>query len=274
MRMRMLEVEGWRVFALTDCRPAPAECAYSFPDAVLDDHPDAAARWFPGGAFRTRFGPFLLRRAGLDVLVDCGLGPGGVGYFPNMAGNLPERLMEAGSSPEQVAAVVFTHLHVDHVGWAPFLPRARFHVAARELAHWQKPDAGLPHHMEAIARCVAPLAANGKLATVEVGTHAEVLPGLELIAAHGHSPGHCAVLVGGRLLVAGDAWHNPSQVAVPSWCHRADMDKPTAIAARTRLAAQARAAGWTVAAGHFIEENAFGRIVDAGEGLAFAPLEE
>ncbi len=265
--MRKLELNGWRVFALTDCRPPPAPCSYSFPDADLAAHPEAA-RWFPGAEFRTRFGPCLLRRPGLDVLVDCGLGPGGIGYFPDLAGNLPERLMEAGSSPEQVAHVVFTHLHVDHVGWAPFLPRARFHVAAREWAHWQKPEAGLPHHTEAIARCIAPLAANGKLATVEVESRAEPLPGIALIAAHGHSPGHCAVLVAGGLLIAGDAWHNPSQIAVPGWCHRADMDKPMAIASRTRLAAQARQEGWIVAAGHFVEENAFGRITDEG----FVPL--
>jgi glyoxylase-like metal-dependent hydrolase (beta-lactamase superfamily II) len=269
--MRQIDLDGLRLFALTDCAPAPAECAYSFPDAALADRPEVAARWFGEGCFRTRFGPFLLRGGGGDVLVDCGLGPGDVGYFPNLRGDLPAALAAAGSSLAAIADVVFTHLHVDHVGWAPHLPHARFHVAAAEWAHWSGLGAaGLPHHTEAVARCVAPLAAAGRLATL--ASDAEPVPGLRLLAATGHTPGHHAVLVGGRVLIAGDAWHNPAQIAVPAWCHRADMDKPEAMATRTRLAAMARDRGWIVAAGHFTDENAFGRIAAGPQGLAFAPL--
>jgi glyoxylase-like metal-dependent hydrolase (beta-lactamase superfamily II) len=268
--MRSLDLDATRVFALTDCAPAPAACAYSFPDAVLADHASVAARWFPDDLFRTRFGPFLLRRPTGDVLVDCGLGPGGVGYFPDLHGTLPDALHEVGSSLAAVTEVVFTHLHVDHVGWAPFLPNARFHVAGREFLHWSRngAQAGLPHHVEAVARCILPLADRLLTATSD----AEILPGLRLLAAEGHTPGHHALLVDNRLLIAGDLWHNPAQIAVPNWCHRADMDKPAAIAARTRLAVAAHANGWLVAAGHFIEENAFGRIEASRSGLAFRPL--
>ncbi len=260
--MRSVEVAGIRVVALTDCAPAPAACGYSFPEADLAAHPEVAARWFSGGEFRTRFGPFLLRGGNGDVLVDCGMGPE-VGYFPGLLGDLPGELARAGSSLDRVTEVVFTHLHVDHVGWAPYLPNALFHVAAAEWAHWAGPGAGLAHHVEAVGRCIAPLATAGRLVMAE----REVLPGVRLIAAPGHTPGHQAVLVGEGLLIAGDTWHNPAQIAVPQWCHRADMDKAAAVVTRGRIAALARENGWLVAAGHFTAENVFGRI-----GAGFEPL--
>lgn len=270
--VRQIDCGGWTVVALTDCAPAPALCSYSFPDAQLADHPEVAARWFPDGAFHTRFGPFLLRGPAGEVLVDCGLGPGGVGYFPDLHGDLATALVAAGSALDRITAVVFTHLHVDHVGWAPFLPNARFHVAAREWAHWSVlgADAGLPHHVAAVARCIAPLAKAGRLMIVDGA--AEILPGIRLLAAPGHTPGHHAVIVADHLLIAGDTWHNPAQIAVPDWCHRADRDKLAAVVTRRRLAAMARAQDWVVAAGHFTADNAFGRIADVAGRLAFAPL--
>ena len=168
--------------------------------------------------------------------------------------------------------MVFTHLHVDHVGWAPFLPGARFIVAEAEWAHWSRrdPSPGLPHHVEAVQRCVAPLAEAGRLRAVPAG--AEIAPGIVLREATGHTPGHHAVEVRDRLLIAGDAWHNPAQVEVPAWCHRADRDRPAATATRIRLATEARDRGWLVAAGHFTDQNAFGRIEGEDGALSFRAL--
>ncbi len=269
--MQHVTIEGTRVFALCDCVPDPAACAWSFPDAVLGEHPETADRWFEGGMFRTRFAPFLLRTAGGDVLVDCGMGPGPNDYFPGLRGQLRESLAHAGSALERVTAVLFTHLHVDHVGWAPLLPDARFFVGEREWAHWsQGAEAGLPHHVEAIARCIVPLAEAGRLAFMRTG--AEVLPGIVPLPAFGHTPGHCTILLHERLLIAGDTWHNPAQIEVPHWCHRADMDRAAAIEARSRIAGEAHRADWIIAAGHFTAANSFGRIAARDGGYFFTPL--
>ena len=269
--MRHIDLDGLGVFVLTDCAPAQAACAYSFPDADLSAHPQAAGRWLAGAEFRTRFGAYLLRSEAGDVLVDCGVGPGPNPYFPGLRGELEAALAVAGSSLERVGTVVFTHLHLDHVGWAPFLSAATFLVAESEWTHWSRrePPPGLPHHVAAVERCVAPLAEAGRLRVLASG--AEFAPGMVLHAAGGHTPGHHVVLVRDRLLIAGDAWHNPAQVEVPAWCHRADSDKPAAVATRTRLATDARDRGWLVAAGHFTEENAFGRITGEDGALSFQP---
>jgi len=271
-RMRHIDLGGTQIFALCDCAPAPAPCDYAFPDAVLAEHPEAAAHWFAGEKFRTRFGAFLLRTGGGEVLVDCGMGPGPNDYFPGLRGELPASLAAAGSSLERISAVLFTHLHIDHVGWAPALPHARFFVAEPEWLHWSRGGAaaGLPHHVAAFARCVAPLAEAGRLAFMLSGT--ELFPGIVPWSAPGHTPGHHAVLVQGRVLIAGDTWHNPAQVEVPAWCHRADADKPAASTTRARIAAAAHEHGWLIAAGHFTEANVFGHVAANPGGYAFVPL--
>ena len=148
--MRWVDVDGTKVVALTDATPAPSPCRHSFPDADLASRPDLAARWLADGMFRTRFGLFLLRRDDGDILLDCGMGPGPVDYFPGMRGNLPEALLQAGSALDQISKVIFTHLHLDHAGWSPHLPNAAFWVAESEWAHWSRgADAGLPHHVAA-----------------------------------------------------------------------------------------------------------------------------
>ena len=52
-------------------------------------------------------------------------------FLEERAGRLPELLSAAAVQPEDVDLVVFTHLHVDHVGWnmrdgSPFFPSARY----------------------------------------------------------------------------------------------------------------------------------------------------
>eukprot|EP01037_Dinobryon_pediforme_P002076 gene2076-2113_t len=257
--MRWVDFGETKIVAITDAAPAPAESGYAFPDADLTAAPQAASRWMEDRTFRTRFGAVLIRRKDGDILVDCGMGPGPVSYFPGLAGDLPASLSAAGASMQQIRTVILTHLHVDHVGWAPHFPKAKFVVSQHEWAHWSQGEAaGLTHHVAAVKTCIAPIADAGRLRTVKPET--EIAPGIVLHAAPGHTPGHAVVVVDDQMLIAGDLWHNPAQIAMPSWCHRADRDKTMAVETRTRLAAAAVARGWLVTAGHFTEDVAFGRI--------------
>ena len=277
MPERLLELRGTRVWALTDCAPAPQRWGEAFPDANPAARPDLSARWIADGLFHTRFGPFLLRHAGRTVLVDAGMGPGPVAYFPGLAGTLLEGLARIGVAAGEIDTVVFTHLHVDHVGWAcgaggrPTFPAARYLVAEPEWRHWSEmgENAGRAHHVEAVRRCVWPLATAGRLSIVASDT--EIAPGAWLRAARGHSPGHHVLEVdcaGRKLLLAGDLWHSAGQIGEPAWCHRADMDPAAAVTTRRRVAAWVAAEGAVLGAGHLPIDIAFGEIA----GGDYVPL--
>jgi glyoxylase-like metal-dependent hydrolase (beta-lactamase superfamily II) len=287
--MRRLDLEsGATLFALTDTAPAPAASSYAFPDADLAARPDLTARWFPDGEFRTRFGVFALRCPdGRIVLVDAGLGPGPNPYFNGLGGRLPEEMAEAGLDPSEVALAIFSHFHLDHVGWAldrvdaPRFGHARYLAPAAEIAHWRAhgEEAALPHHVAAFRQSIAPLLASGRLEAADPGAPIFTSGGVtvSLLPAPGHTAGHHAIWIEGAgrpVLIAGDSWHNPAQIAEPDWCHRADRDKDLARASRRALAERAVETDALVAAGHFVEDQAFGRIVQDGPAgdLAYRPL--
>jgi glyoxylase-like metal-dependent hydrolase (beta-lactamase superfamily II) len=282
--MRELTVACGVLFTLTDASPPPAAWGYSFPEARLDDHPNVVARWLPDGLFQTRFAAFAFERNGRIILVDAGLGPEPSAYFDGLSGRLDAEFRAAGLRAEKVEHLIFTHFHLDHVGWAtgsdgePAFPNATYHAPRAELDYWQEHGdaAALPHHRQAVERQIIPLLRSSRLMAAE-GPVASFGPvEVSLVPAPGHTPGHSAVMVASpteTVLIGGDTWHSPAQVAVPDWCHRADWSPAQARLSRRALARLASDRNAIVAAGHFLEDVSFGRILRQGEDdFAFSPL--
>jgi glyoxylase-like metal-dependent hydrolase (beta-lactamase superfamily II) len=284
--MRRLELSGGVLYSLTDAAPPPIAWSYSFPEAHLDDHPGVIDRWLPDRMFHTRFTSFAFERDGRIILVDAGIGPGPSPYFNGLSGRLPDEMAAAGLDVSAVEHVLFTHFHLDHVGWATgqdgeaFFPNARYHAPEAELAHWLAlgDRAALPHHVAAFNAHIARLLASGR---IEAASPRKVIASIGTMEVSyepvpGHTPGHSAVVFAGggeTILIAGDTWHHAAQIAVPDWCHRADRDPKQAMQSRVMLADWARERRAIVAAGHFPEEICFGRIEADPKGqIAFAPL--
>ncbi len=94
----------------------------------------------------------LLKVDGLTILIDAGGGngkvrrPGGVFHLADRP--FLEQFARAGVGLDEIDVVVFTHLHVDHVGfatslaedgsWQPTFPRARYLVVREELDWWTR----------------------------------------------------------------------------------------------------------------------------------------
>ena len=278
--MRKIEHCGVTLWRLTDATPPPADWGYAFAAHAAEADDPARRRWAPDGRFHTHFTAHIVIEGGSVTLVDAGIGPGPVAYFNGLEGRLDRELAGIGVTARDVTAVMLTHLHLDHVGWAsrggePCFPNARYVMPAAELDHWRRngAQAALPHHVAAFETHVAPLLAKGLLTGIDDGVFAPESGSLRFLSLAGHTPGHAAVMTGDQeLIIAGDSWHSPAQVERPEWCHRADREPADAVRSRIRLAALAADRKSLIAAGHFPEASGFGHVMRDGAGFLWRPV--
>lgn len=155
-----------------------------------------------------------------------------------------------GVPPEKVDYVVCTHFHVDHVGWntrladgswVPTFPNARYLFTKPEWDYWTSAAGkrALERAGDYVADSVVPIVEAG-LADFVAMDH-QVLPGVRLIPATGHTPGFVCVDVRGaaaRLVLAGDLLHTPLQCVFPHWSTRFCADPAASREARERLLAE------------------------------------
>lgn len=223
----------------------------------------------PPGSLTLSFSSFLLRADGRTVLVDTGNGP-------EADGALLRELAQAGATPGDIDAVVFTHLHGDHTGWnldrttgAARFPNARYLVPRGDWDHYRA--ASPPSR--SFARDVAPLEALGALELIDDG-HA-VSPSLTTLHTPGHTPGHMSVAVrsgDAQAMVIGDAFLTPVDVAEPDWVTSWDWSAPEVRSTRRALLARLEGADAVVAASH-LPAPGLGRFATREGRRVFAPLE-
>lgn len=191
---------------------------------------------------------------------------------------LPDRWMRqflaTGVRAEEVDAVVFTHLHTDHVGAAtfqrePVFPHAPHFVVEEEFRYWSSKAGGeaMRRTGDYFADSVLPIERAGQLRFAApdavVGKHAELLP------AAGHTPGQVCVRVrgsAGTVLLAGDTMHHGVQVRHPELSTRYCVDPGEAARARSRLLEEAD--GSVLLPTHFPAPSA-GRVRRGSSGYVF-----
>ncbi len=170
------------------------------------------------------------------AVIDTGLGARFLGYGPAiepLVGRLGDRLAAAGAPAAELAAVVFTHLHQDHCRGATWsgeltFPRATGFAHAAEVAFWsgaQAAGTAADEHRAAAREAIRLF--GGRLRPF--GYDAEILPGVHIVDAAGHTPGHSAVLLesdGDRLLCAGDLFYDQLQLSHPGGVPRGITTPP------------------------------------------------
>lgn len=241
------------VIALQDAEgPFFSSREEAFPDAsaaqwAAADAFDPAARVADGGWW-LRFRSFAIRYAdGPVTLVDAGIGPADApakSWAP-VPGRLPDELAAAGIEPREVTAIVLTHLHSDHIGWA--MPASTPFTSSRVVVPKADVEAFASVRENDLFR---PLREAGRLEVVD--SEAEIGPGVRVVPTPGHTPGHQSVLVSAgdeRLLVTGDLLVHAVQLLYPELAYAHDMD-----AARARVSrVQALGRGDDLAVSHLGE---------------------
>jgi N-acyl homoserine lactone hydrolase len=147
---------------------------------------------------------WLLRSGDERILVDTGAcGRVATAEFYKRYSQTPEQTLEVqltrfDTSPDEIAIVINTHLHLDHCSGNVLFKRARFFVQKREMEYARNP---VPVHKGHYPVDLSDI-------TFELlDGDAEVAPGVQVILNPGHTPGSQAVLVQtgqGLYILAGD----------------------------------------------------------------------
>ena len=154
------------------------------------------------------------------------------------------------------------------------LPRAEWDFWATKLARL-RPNAAISEDFRRTALAVPAqrlAQLNGALDLVEAGT--EVVPGIRLLAAQGHTPGYVAVAVvsdGVQLLFIADLIYSPANLADPDWYSIYDLDPVQVVATRQRILAQ-EAREQTLLMSTHAPFPAVGRVKQDGPGWRWQPF--
>jgi glyoxylase-like metal-dependent hydrolase (beta-lactamase superfamily II) len=224
------------------------------------------------GRIRMDIGSFLVRTQDRTILVDLGVGAEPL-HEAFVTGGLLANLSRTGVAPEDVTDVLFTHLHIDHVGWstvrgASTFPNATYRAHAADWAHFITGPVADPTLDPLVRELVSPI--EGQLETFDA--EIELAPGVRARPAPGHTPGSTIFLVsdaGERALLLGDVAHTVAELTDPEWEGVADIDKAAANAIRSKIANELAESGDAFAPAHF-PELSFGRLVTADGVRRFA----
>jgi glyoxylase-like metal-dependent hydrolase (beta-lactamase superfamily II) len=222
---------------------------------------------------------FLINTGSHLVLVDAGAGS----LYGSTLGKLLANLKAAGYQPEQVDAVLITHLHPDHLGGLaagdkPAFPNATVHLDKAEADFWlsadnmKKAPAEAQSMFQGATAILALYSKADKLKPFEGDT--ELVPGIKSLATPGHTPGHSLYAVeskGQKLVLWGDLLHVAAvQFAEPSVTIQFDSDSKAAAAQRKKAFADAAKQGYWVGAAH-VSFPGIGHVASEGKGYVYFP---
>jgi glyoxylase-like metal-dependent hydrolase (beta-lactamase superfamily II) len=157
---------------------------------------------------------WVIRGKGETLIVDCGVAPSLAkerqiqGYI-----NPVEVLKRFGVEASRIKKVIITHVNFDHISGIELFPNSTFYIQKREFNFWIKD----PIARKPFFRWMTDPVGNAYLAKLEgterlilIDGDQEILPGIELLLAPGHSPGLQAVAVNtvrGTAIVGSDCAH-------------------------------------------------------------------
>jgi glyoxylase-like metal-dependent hydrolase (beta-lactamase superfamily II) len=222
----------------------------------------------------------VLKMGDHAVMIDAG---SGVGQWQANATHLPANMAAAGIDRRDIKTILVSHFHPDHV-WglmekgsnAAVFPEAELVVNRAEYEFWTDParTASLPEGRRAAAKRIADVFPTWKTwRLVESG--AEVAPGIHILDAYGHTPGHSVFLVSSgndQLMASNDIMYVPALLAPhPEWQGSYDQDGAMAVDTRRRIIDRVIADRMMICGAHFPFPG-LGNFVKDGASYGFTPV--
>ena len=208
-------------------------------------------------------GGFLIETGDKKIIMDLGFGNMTVefpGFGPFIGGDFMNSLAKTGVKPEEVTDVVFTHLHLDHVGWtstdgALTFPNAKHMATKAEWDFWMADESGMGMNAETVVPFL-----KDNLNFIEPGH--EIAPGVTAIATPGHTPGHISLHINAgdqEVYMIVDLLHTEAQFYEPDWFVAFDIDPAQARATREAIYPKIAQPNVIVTDGHFAD-SVFGTV--------------
>ncbi|WP_432013612.1 MBL fold metallo-hydrolase [Streptomyces cucumeris] len=229
-------------------------------EAVLDkeglyvgDNPPGDDDWAPYAKYLDQctgqqintVGSYLIRHGDRVILQDAGMGPEPT-LPPFTGGGLRSALWALGVSPLDITDVIYSHLHIDHIGWTsvggkPYFPNATLRIDRRDWDHYSRPDYKMEDweipvtHAERdlVSKRFAPVLDRIELFDGDT----EPLPGIVALDASGHTPGSTVLELrsdGEKGLLIGDLVHTQGEL-VEGWEFVINHDRRMAAEAIERF---------------------------------------
>ena len=210
------------------------------------------------------------------LLVDTGIGSG-----VTEGGTLLSQLAQEGYPAENIDLVFLTHGHPDHIGGCTdedgklVFSQARYLMGRTEYGFWTSTEnlSTLSEGMREFAQKNLP-AIQERVHLVEGGE--EILPGIQVVEAFGHTPGHMGLEIqsqGQTLLHLADAALHEIHIEHPEWYAPVDMQPEQVVATRYQLLGRAATSRAKVLFYHF-DFPGIGYVLQAGDTWQWRPINE
>lgn len=193
----------------------------------------------------------LIRTGQQQVLIDTGVGRDL--YSPPAC--LLERLQAAGTPRATIDVVILSHADFDHIGGTmdesgnPAFPNARYVLPREEWAFWSgkpkrlQPNAAYDEEFRKMAHDIP----HTRLAQLRdrlelIDTEVEIVPGIRVIAAPGHTPGYTVIAVSSgnqEFIYIGDLIYDPKDIEKPYWYSVFDFHPEQVVVTRNTVFEQA-----------------------------------